>query len=64
MKQNNKLKLLRTSNNITQKYLANMLHMSISCYSRKELGLRNFTIKEAGEIASFFNTTIEKIFLE
>ena len=61
MKQNNKLKLLRTSNNITQKYLANMLHMS---YSRKELGLRNFTIKEAGEIASFFNTTIEKIFLE
>lgn len=64
MEQNYKLKLLRSENNITQKCLADMLHMSVSGYSRKELGLRNFTIKEAGDIARFFNTTIEKIFLD
>ena len=41
-----------------------MLHMSVSAYSRKEIGSRNFTIGEAGKLARFFNTTIEDIFLK
>ena len=60
---NHKLKFLRIKNNITQRQLAHMLHMSVSAYSRKEIGSRSFTILEAAEIAKFFNTTIESIFL-
>ena len=61
---NYKLKYLRIKNNITEKELAYMLHMSVSAYSRKEIGSRSFTIREAGKLARFFNTTIEDIFLE
>lgn len=64
MEQNYKLRFLRVKNNITQKYLANMLHISVSGYNRKERGLRNFTIEEAYKIARFFDTTIENIFLD
>lgn len=61
---NYKLKYIRIKNNVTQRELAHMLHMSVSGYSRKELGFRSFTIKEAGDIAKFFDSTIEKIFLD
>lgn len=64
MSVNNKLKFLRSKNNISQKRLADMLNMTISAYNRKELGTRSFTISEAGKLAGFFNTTIEEIFLK
>ncbi|WP_190285276.1 helix-turn-helix transcriptional regulator [Clostridium sp. JN-1] len=60
---NYKLKSLRVKNSVTQKELASLLHMSVSAYSRKEIGSRSFTISEAGKLAVFFNTTIEDIFL-
>lgn len=64
MSVNNKLKFLRSKNNISQKRLADMLNMTISAYNRKELETRSFTISEAGKLARFFNTTIEEIFLK
>lgn len=60
---NYKLKSLRIDKNITQRQLADFLYITVSAYSRKELGMRNFTIDEARKLAELFDTTIESIFL-
>ncbi|MBE6064458.1 helix-turn-helix transcriptional regulator [Clostridium sporogenes] len=64
MKVNYELKALRARNDISQKKMANILHMTVSTYSRKENGVREFTIEEGKILASFFNTTIENIFFK
>lgn len=62
MEINYELKALRAKNNIRQRNMADMLHMTVATYNRKENGARSFTIDEAKEVAEFFNTSIEKIF--
>lgn len=64
MKVNYELKALRARKDISQKGIANILHMTVSTYNRKENGGREFTIDEAKLLASFFNTTIENIFFK
>lgn len=60
---NSKLRNLRIERNISQKTIAEILNLSISGYSRKENGQRNFTIEEAGRLATFFKINIEELFL-
>lgn len=48
------LKILRTNNHLTQKYIANKLYLSVSAYNRKENGKRALTITEIFTIADIF----------
>lgn len=56
------LKEHREDHDITQKEVANTLHLTIAAYSRKEKGTRAITLEEAKKIAEFFNVPFEEIF--
>ncbi len=56
------LKGLRAQNNLTQQDMANLINTTIQTYNRKELGKREFTLKEAKIIADYFNKSVDEIF--
>ena len=58
-----KLIIIRKSNNITQKALAQLLHISEVQYGKKEKGRVEFTQDEMFTISDFFNMKIDDIFL-
>jgi len=58
----NKLKAYRTLYNVKQEEIAKILGMSLSTYSCKEKGTRQFTLDEAKKICDYFGVTIEEIF--
>lgn len=59
---NMELKYLRVKNGLTQEETAKILNMTTATYSRKENGIREFSINEAKKISDLFNTSIEEIF--
>ena len=60
----NNLKFTRKSRMLTQKELANLLHMSTSTYVKKEKNLDCFRIYEAMEIANILKSDINYLFGE
>lgn len=58
----NNLKFTRKSRRLTQKELANLLHMSTSTYIKKENNIECFRIYEAMEIANILNSDINYLF--
>jgi putative transcriptional regulator len=61
-KANLELKSLRVKHDMSQEATAQLLEMTVTTYNRKENGLREFTVNEAGKLAELFNVTIEAIF--
>lgn len=60
----NKLLILRTKNELTQKEIAKAIKKTTSFYGMLEAGKRKPSIDVAYSLAKFYNTTIEKIFFE
>lgn len=58
----NKLKSLRAEYDLNQDDMAEFLGIRRTTYHNKETGKNQFTVKEAIEIAKFFNTTMDDIF--
>ena len=58
----NNLKFTRKSRRLTQKELANLLHMSTSTYIKKENNIECFRIYEAIEVANILNSDINYLF--
>ena len=58
-----KLASIRRYNNISQREMAEVLNISTSSYSLKELGKNQFTATEMFVIASKFNMRLDQIFL-
>lgn len=58
----NKLKSQRALNECTQSDIAKMLGISVTSYSCKESGKKDFTLSEAKKIADYFKITIDKLF--
>lgn len=57
-----KLKVLRAQHNLRQIDVAKKLGVSISTYSQKEQGIREFTVSEINKILELFNVSYEEIF--
>lgn len=55
------VKEIRLSKNIKQCNVAKSLNITPAAYSRKENGLRKFTIDEYRELAELFNVRIEEL---
>lgn len=58
-----KLIILRKTENVTQKELANIIGISVKQYSYKELGKSIFNGDEMFKIAHYFNRKVDDIFL-
>lgn len=58
----NKLKSLRAEYDLNQDDMAEFLGIRRTTYHNKETGKSQFTVKEAVEIAKFFNATMDDIF--
>lgn len=58
-----KLILLRIENKVTQERLATLLKIDVSTYRKKENGLNEFKLTEMFIVASYFNKTLDEIFL-
>ena len=56
-----RLKELREDSDITQKYLADLLHIKQNTYSQYENGQRQIPIELLIKIARFYNTSIDYI---
>lgn len=59
-----RVKELRESANIEQKFMAELICVSRSSYSKKESGQVGFALEEAKKIADFFGKSIEEIFFD
>ena len=53
---------IRKEAGLTQKDLADVLHISETAYRQKELGQRDFKLSECYKIAKFFNKDFSDIF--
>ena len=58
-----KLLIMRKTNNVTQKELADLIDVSLKTYSDKELGKIQFNCTEMFLISKYFGVSIEDIFL-
>ena len=56
-----RLKELRTSNNISQVQISNILGLKQQQYSRYETGLRNMPLEKLIILADYYNTSIDYI---
>jgi len=61
--QQKKLASIRRSENLSQRELAKLIGVTTETYNNKELGKTQFKASEMFIIASFFNTTVDEIFL-
>lgn len=59
---NHQLYILRRENNLHQKDLAELLHISRVTYQKKETGQYPFTIPEAIILANHFGVTLDDLF--
>lgn len=57
-----KLKALRVEHDLTQEELGHTLGIHEATYNRKELGMNQFTLKEARVISQLFKKTVDEIF--
>lgn len=57
-----KVYIKRREHNLTQKYLAEKLYMSIPSYQNRENGKLEFTIKEGKKLSEFYNCTLDDLF--
>ena len=58
----NKLRGKIAENNLTHKEVAGIIDVAPNTFSRKINGVNSFTLKEAGRLAEFFNTTVGGLF--
>ena len=58
----NNLKFTRKSRRLTQKELAQLLHMSTSTYIKKEKNLDYFRVYEAIEVANILQSDVNYLF--
>lgn len=54
-----RLKELREDSDITQKYLAELLHIKQNTYSQYENGLRQIPIEVLIQLAKFYKTSLD-----
>ncbi len=55
------LKELREQNKLSQKYIADLLELSVTGYAGKESGYRLFKPHEAIKLSDFFGTDVREI---
>lgn len=60
----NRLKELRAQSNLTQKAVANAVGITTSYYGMIELGVRKPSLSLAMDLARFFDTSVEEIFVD
>ena len=60
----NRLKELRAQNNLTQKAVARAVGITTSYYGMIELGVRKPSLSLAMDLARFFDTYVEEIFVD
>ncbi|MGM9532715.1 helix-turn-helix transcriptional regulator [Intestinibacter sp.] len=60
----NRLKELRAQNNLTQKAVARAVGITTSYYGMIELGVRKPSLSLAMDLARFFGTSVEEIFVD
>ena len=60
----NRLKELRAQNNLTQKAVARAVGITTSYYGIIELGVRKPSLSLAMDLARFFDTSVEEIFVD
>ena len=60
----NRLKELRAQNNLTQKSVARAVGITTSYYGMIELGVRKPSLSLAMDLARFFDTSVEEIFVD
>lgn len=60
----NRLKELRAQNNLTQKAVARAIGITTSYYGMIELGVRKPSLSLAMDLARFFDTSVEEIFVD
>ncbi|UYB50136.1 helix-turn-helix domain-containing protein (plasmid) [Lysinibacillus capsici] len=54
---------LRTSSNVTQKQLADLIEVDVRTYINKEQGISQFKCNEMFAISDYFKKDVESIFL-
>lgn len=54
-----RIKILRKSNKLTQKFIANSLNISLSSYSNYENGKYTIPVSVLSKLAKFYNTSID-----
>jgi putative transcriptional regulator len=59
---NHQLKALRAKHDLSQEEIGELIGMTVTTYNRKENGLREFTLSEAGKLSDLFGVKIEQIF--
>ena len=60
----NRLKELRAQNNLTQKAVARAVGITTSYYGMIEVGVRKPSLSLAMDLARFFDTSVEEIFVD
>lgn len=59
-----KLKLARIEKGQVQSDIAKVLNVTEQTYNRKELGIRDFTLKECIKLSRYFGKSMDELFMD